>query len=68
MVTDIGGGAQYSYAAIYIWNMLVRLGLFLIIAVLLGNFKELLVVEAAAAAVAPIPAFLINSRLFIIPS
>ena len=49
MVTDIGGGAQYSYAAIYIWNMLVRLGLFLIIAVLLGNFKELLVVEAAAA-------------------
>jgi len=49
LATEIGGGREYPYTAIYIWNMLVRLGLFLIIALLLRNFKDLLITEETAA-------------------
>jgi len=40
LLTDIGAGREYSHVGIFIWNTLIRLGVFLVIAVTLAGFRK----------------------------
>jgi diguanylate cyclase (GGDEF)-like protein len=42
LLSDVGAGAAYSSQAIYVWNTCIRLGIFLLFATLLANFRDLL--------------------------
>ncbi len=54
LMTDIGSGREYAHAAIFIWNTLIRLGIFLFVSLLLSAFHDLLKSEKHAADTDPL--------------
>lgn len=49
LITDVTSGAEYSHMAIYGWNTLMRLGIFVFITILLSRLHDILNLEEIAA-------------------